>query len=520
MRENIDELGSPDPTHGVDTHLEVLQQALTDRLDHGESRSVHHVRKVDLDDDLHRREASDYGVDVSHGIDPVEPVYEIRQEAIRLRDNTTVELPPGTYVVPRTLTGTVRNWTLRGTGESPNDVRLITTGGNKPLVDINGGRNVRFQNLTMHNGRDGRNAVGLTVTIADGLLIQNVHHTGLSPAEGNTGDGEQFNRQEWSLTVQVTEDDGVAITDGFVKTSPTVVGGHAENDSTLASWGQHRGFWYIRNSRFENAGGDGCTYISRTPGGHRFDNCVFRNNFASSLRVGGGESWVRNCTIILDREQANRTNRVLTPETMGMNAIVWESSSAITDAGRNRAGGLVENCRIDVRSTGGSIGHIHVDGSHGGVIVRNTVIVNQTDDPSIRAERPGSSFMNDFERPADPHGMYLENVRLTGNGDGAAIDIDGRQAVGVGVCIQMPNGGATSGIQLSEPSCTEIDPTNRPPLYDQILALQNGVPAAPDIVGATGGLLGGIGAVVVGVVLLLVAIVAIGPMLLAKFLLD
>jgi hypothetical protein len=474
------------------------------------------------DFDLPEHTASDLDLDDTHDIEPEVTVYELRQDAgIRLADNTTIELPPGTYTVPRSLVGSVRDWTLRGTGDNPRDVQLVTTGDNKSLVDIEGGRNVRIENLTMHNGANGQQAVGLTVAIADGLLIRNVHHTGLSPTEGNTGDAEQFNRQECSLTVQVTDDDGVAITDGFVKTSPTVVGGHAENDSTLASWGQHRGFWYVRNSLFENAGGDGSTYISRTPGGHRFDSCVFRNNFASSLRVGGGESWVRNCTIVLDREQAERTNRVLNPETMGMNAIVWESSSAITDAGRNRAGGLVENCRIEVRSTGGSIGHVHVDGSHGGVIVRDTVIVNDTDDPSIRAERPGSSFMNDFELPAGPRGMYLENVRLTGDGTGAAIDIDGRRAIGTGVCVEMPNGGAVSGIQLSGVGCGGVEAPDRPPLYQRILSLQTGgVPTAPDVIGAAGGLLGGFVIVLGAVLLLLVGVLALGPVLLARFLLD
>jgi hypothetical protein len=181
----------------------------------------------------------------------------------------------------------------------------------------------------------------------------------------------------------------------------------------------------------------------------------------------------------------------------------------------------VENCRIEVRSTGGSIGHVHVDGSHGGVIVRDTVIVNDTDDPSVRAERPGSSFMNDFELPADPRGMYLENVRLTGDGTGAAIDIDGRRAIGTGVCVQMPNGGAVSGIQLSGVGCGGVEAPDRPPLYQRILSLQaGGVPAAPDVIGATGGLLGGFVVVVGAILLLLVGVLALGPVLLARFLLD
>lgn len=520
---------SPDSSVGVDAHSSALQAELEAKLDHYEMRSVHQVVDVQVAHDLEPQPATDLDLDRTHNLHPEEPVYQLDPgESVDLSDNTTHELQPGTYVIPVTLTGEVRNWTLRGTGESPTDVRLVTRGRSRPLCNIRGGENIRIENLSMHNGTNGEIGVGMTFNIEDGLVIRNVHHTGLSPNEGNSGDGEQFDRQECSLTVQVTTEDGVAITDGFVKRSPTIVGGHAENDSPLASWAGHRGLWYIRNSVLANAGGDGSTYTSRTAGGLRFENCLFENNYASAVRVGGGESWVRNCTIRMNREQADAVNTVLTPDTMGMNGIVWESSSAVSAAGRNRAGGLVDSCVIEALSTGGSVGCLHVDGSHGGIIVRNTHIRNETDRPTLIAEVPGSSFMNDYEIPNDPHGMYLENCKFTGAGPVAAVDIKGRpEASAQGLCVQMPNGGAVSGVEFLDDgphrgTCQVVDSPMRPALFDTILALQSGSVSVPEEAGGRGfaGLLIGVLVAVVAPMLIVLGLLALGLLLLVKIVVD
>ena len=174
------------------------------------------------------------------------------------------------------------------------------------------------------------------------------------------------------------------------------------------------------------------------------------NNYATSIRLGGGQSWVRNCTVICDHQQATGID-LLSPEVTHMSPIVWESGGAYAGT-HSRTGGLIENTRIELRSVpaGRTQGCISVDGSNRGVIVRDCHLINETESPSLTAEQPGTSFMNDNRLPAGPHGLYLENLRLTGAGSGPAIAVSGRRALARGICVSMPNGGAIQGVRFLE----------------------------------------------------------------------
>jgi hypothetical protein len=485
-------------------------------LDHIEARDV---REVD-----HRRQArsgtrvvdgaTDLGLDAT-GQQRVDA--QLQAAADR---GEVVELPPGDYRLGAPVTTASDGWGIRGTGDSPRDVRLHGTG-RMLLVDQRGGQDVVFENFAMVNS-DGR-GVGMTLTVERGLTVRNVHHVGRSPREGVSGDLEEFNHQECSLTLQVRDPQGISVVDGFVKTSPTEVSGHAENDSAFASWGQHRGLVYVRNSRVHNAGGDGATYVSRAPGGWRFTNCVFVDNHATALRLGGGRSWARRCTIQCNYQRSRRVNDLLSGrKAPGMNPIVWESASAISEAARNEAGGLVDGCRIEMLDIeNGCRGGITVDGSHGGIVVRNTTIRNDTGYTSITVDAPGSSFMNEFETPNRPHPVYLRNVTLTGEGGGEAIEAN-RRVVESNLTVSMPNA-EVSGV-------VDVGGERRPSFATALLAKQNGAPAPAQTVGASG-TVGGGGASVSGVgisvlsvvavmVLLLVAIAAVAPLVLFDYVLD
>lgn len=487
---SLDEL-TDDQRSGLDAHTKALQRELEATFDRLEDRPSHQTINVQDDLDVTVHPARDLNVDQSHDLDPDDPIYRLQADDIDLTSGTTVELPPGTYTIPTTLQGSVDNWTLRGTGDSPQDVRLITRGQNKRLIEIHGGSNIRVENLTIHNGTDGEHAVGIRIDGTGGILTKDIHHTGLSPREGNTGNHEQFNRQENSLYITVSQSDGVAITDGFVKKSPTEVSGHAENDPIFTAYASHRGIWYVRNSVAMHAGGDGATYASRTRGGIRFTNCVFKNNYASSIRLGGGQSWVRNCTVICDHQQATGID-LLSPTATHMSPIVWEAGG-VYEGARSRTGGLIENTRVELRSVpaGQTRGCIGIDGSSGGVIVRNCQLINSTESPSVAVDAPGSSFMNDYQIPAEPHGIYLENLQLSGDGTGPAIAASGRRVLAQGICISMPNGGAVRGARFLDggpqrSSCSFVSTPDRPALYQQLLSLQQGVPTAGQGIGATG----------------------------------
>jgi hypothetical protein len=324
--------------------------------------------------------------------------------------------------------------------------------------------------------------------VADGLEVQNLSHIGVSPREGVSGNHEEFNHQSTTLSVNITDPDGVGVIEGLRKTSPTEVAGHAENDPTLGSWANHCGTVYVRRSRVDNEGGDGCTYLSRTAGGWRFTDCTFVQNYASTLRLGGAQSWARRCTIVLDgkNDTTNNILDALASYQPGQNGIVWESSSAQDPQNAaDRPGGLIDGCEIIMRSVNGSRGGIVVDGSSGGVVVRNTRVENHTDQPSIAVERPGSSFMNDHRTPDGPHPVYLRAVELVGSGRGPAVEIDGRRVVGNGVRVEMANAGDMAKVERAS--------GGRPGFADRLLSLQGGVPDPASAIGSSGEIGGGIG---------------------------
>ena len=499
--------------------------------------ALDHVEAVDVRDVAQRFEAtSGERVDgVSDlGLDTTAQASVTGRVERAARQGQVVELPPGDYLFDRPVRTGASGWGLVGTGSAPTEVRLHTAG-NGQIIDQRGGRNVRFANVAMVNGQNGQvgqqlydgrgppRGAGCAFTVEGGLDIRNVHHIGVSPREGVSGDHEEFNHQTGSFTVNITDPNGVGVIDGFVKTSPTEISGHAENDAALNSWAAHQGVCYVRNSTLWNGGGDGITYLSRTPGGWRFTNCSFQSFTASALRLGGGQSWARRCTILMDSALTRQRNNVLSGIDAGCNGIVWESSSGMTPAGRNRAGGLVDGCRIIMRaSIEESQGGIVVDGSAGGVVIRNTVIENHSQWDSIAVDRPGSSFMNNNEVPNGPHPVYLENVQLTGSGSGPAVDA-ARRAVTRNVTVAMPNGpGLTGSVDAAGGG------GGLPGFAQELLALQGGVPSPAQAIGAAGVAIGGavvgaaaaVGSVIAGVVLLVFLLVAVVPLALGYYLLD
>ena len=468
---------------------------------------------------------ADLGIDAT-GQQPVDS--ELQGAADR---GEVVKLPPGDYMLTSPVRTSSSGWGVVGTGESPRDVRLHAPG-RMILIRQDGGRYVRFANFAMVNGRNGEvgtrlydgrgtpRGVGLSLTVDNGLSIRNIEHIGVSPREGVSGDLEEFDHQEGSLTLNIASPTGVGVVDGFRKTSPTEISGHAENDAAINSWAEHEGICYVRNSRFAGGGGDGCTYVSRSPGGWRFTNCVFRAFTASALRLGGGRDWARRCTIIMSSPAVRRRNNVLDGIDAGMNGITWESASGIAPGGRNQAGGLIDGCRIVMQTIDETQGGINIDGSAGGLVVRNTTIVNHSQWDSIAVDAPGSSFMNDFEIPEGPHPVYLRNVTLTGSGSGAAIDAE-RQVVATGLSERMPNAGIQGPVRREAPV--------RPPFAAALLAMQGEVPNPAQAIGASGAVaagraLGGAALTLIAsvavAVLLLIAVMAIAPIVIFGYLFD
>jgi hypothetical protein len=481
---------TPEPTDDPDAadRTAINRLGVPDRteIDHIEARDVKQVREAFEEADTEYVGPADLGIQP----DSIQPIGEKVKRAAE--NERVLRLPPGDYLIRNRLTITASNWGIVGTGQRPEDVRIHGEG-ETILINQRSGENVRMENFAMQNGPE--RGVGMVLIAERNLRVKNVHHRGLSHREGRDGNSEQYNHQVVSLTIQITDPDGIGVVENFVKLSPTEVGGHAQNDSAFGSWGLHEGTVYVRDSKLANGGGDGSTYVSRAPGGWRFTRCRITNTHMSAFRVGGPKDWVVSCTVSISFSESQQINS-LDSSPPGMNGIVWETANSPVDSAIGLAGGLVDGCKIVMHDLGddGSRGAVCVSGSHGGVVVRNTDIINHTYRPSINLDGPGTHGIGTGAMPETPHTIWLENITISGSGSGVAIDNDGRDVNGFNVCIE--NGNEAQGLPQSALGCAPNNPapTSRPGYVSVLLRKVdpstlpsgNGAPPAPSVPGSAG----------------------------------
>lgn len=390
-----------------------------------------------------------------------------RPISVPLESGTRIEVPPGTYLVAdEQRAENLRRFALVGTGDRPEDVRFVPARG-KALWFLNlrkGSRDVVVQNLSMDHGDRWEGCLGNAFVVDGGLRIQDVHYVGKTPNE-HTGSVSL-------LPVYALDPAGVVTLDGVEMTGPSQLAKYPKNPLAVFTGDGHRGTLYVRNSRFANRG-EHAIYASRCQGNVRVENCYFENNQNTHVRVAGDGSWVRDCTFVWDTD--NHPNE---GSFQGTTGLVFEAGF------QGFAGGLAERCIFDCRSTGPNSGCLKVDGSHGGVTVRDCTfrVATGANAPAIQVDAPGDSHMIEG-LPSSPHTVTLENVHVRHAGGrfdryDAAVAIHDRDGSRLSNCC-IDATGAMHGLRLSGGTYTVTDSAvaatkgNRVVVADANLTSQN-----------------------------------------------
>lgn len=378
------------------------------------------------------------------GMDPTgnSPIDDILETAIRER--TLIEFEPGIYQTNRQhVVQSIENWGIRGLGSSSADVRIRPPNGDwLYFLNVKSGRNILVENLTFDMLQTWEGAIGNVFNIEDGLYVKNVEYAGKHPNQ-HTGTATL-------LVIRVSDEDGLALVDGFIKKGATELTQFPNNAITLFSGAGSEGTLHIRNSHFENSGEHGA-YVSHTDGPVHIENCYFKNNQNSHARISGSDSWVRDSKFVWDiSDHPNKG------DFQSQTGLVWEAGNTAKESG-----GSVENCVFICKSSVANSGCLKIDGSQGSVEVRKCRFrVNEDSVVPLIAEPPGHSHMISG-LPVKPWEILIEDIHISGHGAAhrkkpGAINLLGRDGSAIrGVCIEM--NGSRSGFYLSDGSYSVKD---------------------------------------------------------------
>ncbi|SEP09113.1 hypothetical protein SAMN04487948_113122 [Halogranum amylolyticum] len=344
-------------------------------------------------------------------------------------ENTLVEFPPGTYYVKdEHAEGELNNWGIRGLGENPSDVRFVSDSGTSQFVlRVGGGTGLLVENVAFDYGDEKEGSLGLLLKANDKLRVQDVEFIGFNPTAGN---GAVDN-----LSPQVLDEDGTAVVDGLVRKGPTDITshGHLGNDSNEGCiWlgKKHVGELVVRNSHIENTGTN-AIYARRCPGDVKVENCTFKNNNQTSLRIGGEGCHVKGCDFIVDTEATPDANggKLINPH-----GIMWETGS------RGEKGGSIEDCNFVYRTAPSkTTAAVWVDGSAGEMAIRNSRFeLEASDVAAVRIDDPTDPRLGDTA--AKPWNVELDGVSVTGSSSGSdpTVQITNRDGSVVrNCCLQL-----------------------------------------------------------------------------------
>lgn len=403
---------------------------------------------------------ADYGNVVNivddYGADPTgeESINTALKDA--MDDDTKIVFPEGTYwIADYGITrdqgsegGEVSNLALVGEG----DARLRPTQDTNPVMLYLTGTGIHLENLifdqTAHH-----TSVGIRVLADDDLVMRNLLFDGAGDGPGGPTEeyGDHGERKgPFNIVPGVTDSDGSGIIENVHSPDGTV-----EYYRKGGVWvaNQHAGHLLFRRCSFEEFT-DNAIYASGAgvpsrgmDGSVGVENCFFRNNNTTSIRLGTPDSYAKNCTVIFEE---GKIPRLPWGALTGRAAWLWYGFD-----------GYLEN--IDVISNHErGVGFYDRAGDRKehpeSITVRNCRFeMNTGSAPAIR-----------FADGSAP--VTVERVSITGEAeDGAAIEIPQRDATFTDLCIRQLEG-SRDGIALggNDVSITDavIDVSGRPIVSD------------------------------------------------------
>jgi hypothetical protein len=403
--------------------------------------------------------AERYGIEFSRVVDAVEdlgmdpsgnePIDDALQATIE-EEGVLVEFPPGEYYVREEHSeGSLSNWGMRGLGDDPTDVRLVTDQGNSlRVLNVGGGSGLLFENVAFDYGDDWEGSMGINLKVSDDLRVQDVHFVGHNPTRNN---GAVDN-----LNPQVLDPDGRAVVDGLVRTGPTEITSHGHlgddsNEGVMWLGPKHEGELVVRNTHIANTGTN-AIYCRSPPGDIKVENCLFRNNNQTAFRIGGDGCYIRDTEFVVDTDNAHPDNR---GEFINPHCIIYETGD------RGESGGYIENCEFVYRSAPSrTAAAFWADGSASDFEIRNCRFQLDADDVSaVRVDDPTEPRLG---TTADrPWGVTLDGVSITGSASlsDPAVQLYNRDASVIrNSCLQLT--GNADGILLEDSDDSVVEDTN------------------------------------------------------------
>ena len=201
-------------------------------------------------------------------------------------DDTTIELPEGTYLLESFRPGPLSNFSIVG-----EDATLIPPEGSTDVIVGLMGRDITLQGITFdYTAQD--TAPQVIVRCSDGLTVEDCSFVGVADVTGGNG----RSGHEYHLMPAVTHPDG----EGIVRNVDLADGS--------ASPSNRGGIWVSDDSagrlRFENVHlerwANNSLYVGESEGTLEVIDSRFVNNDVSGPRIGARTATIRGTTVISD----------------------------------------------------------------------------------------------------------------------------------------------------------------------------------------------------------------------------
>ena len=246
------------------------------------------------------------------GADPTgeEPIDDALDEAVY--SHTKVVFPEGRYLVSETFERTVFDAALVGDGDDPEDVTITPPEGSQQVVLFLSGTGIRIENVAFDESTEDT-VTGIITRCDDDLVLRDLRFLG--PA-GGPGVAEEVDAPAdvavhgpFDILPGVRDPDGTGLIENVRAPDGCVEfyrKGGVFVDNGNSSSARHAGHLLFRGCEFshfsDNAiygSAPGISGPNRGGGGSiGVENCLFRNNNTSAIRLGTPGSYAKNCTVI------------------------------------------------------------------------------------------------------------------------------------------------------------------------------------------------------------------------------
>jgi len=376
-------------------------------------------------------------------------------------DGVLIEFPAGEYLIEWThyFDEGVNRFGMVGTGDSPEAVTFTFPEGDTKAArhrDYNENQFgwVDHPYLEMFMVVEGADHVlanfsvqqdevtgsRITVTIDDGLHIEDVQFLGFNPTIDHA--------PGVNIRPNISSRNGTGVVRNFVCTGGGVEDVYPHRKVGTLTGQAHYGELKFEEFHVENMGSHPI-YASNSNGCIRVENSVFKNNDNTNIRISGRhpdkQSWVKNCTVVVDIDNAKHL-----PD-----GEAYQGARGIrSDYGDDV---LIENVDMSILSgppAAYGIGIQHNQGDAGSD-ARSTVIR----DSRVRCDVDG--YIPIEGQPNDGH-LEIDTVSVTGSGDyryDAGIVVRKRPATITNSCVQV-DGSGMDGVYLKDVDDCSISDTN------------------------------------------------------------